>query len=444
MESENENVMKKKDIASYGGTETESTVEDKELDLYSVYELVGLGNAQYLYWVTVFLASSSINCEFLSLPVALSSQRCEWSLFAMFEVLIVSLPLVSFGLSSAVFGKISDRYGRKPVLICAQSHIFMLVVVFTVSPTKWFVLTINLAIGAVAGIGMCPLFCYGAEFAPNKYREYGVISLLAGYEVGLVAIDGLGLLLLRSAGWRLFMVMMTSPALLALILLIALPASPRYLLVIGQPAKAMRSIRWIACLNKVSLPENIRLVCFDSEQTVLGSYTTLLSASHRGTVRALCILVSCTLFVQFGLTFFLHLLFPSDYCGVSLPLSHLGCFDLRLQDFLKLTITALFGSSGTVVASLIAVRVGRLIPLRVGYAILTVTLGALCECVCLNGEVTFATTMVIKTSLGFVQAIIWIIIPECFQTIIRTTAAGIILATGKLGGTLGIGCVHLI
>ena len=127
---------------------------------------------------------------------------------------------------------------------------------------------------------------------------------------------------------------------------------------------------------------------------------------------------------------------------MSLPLSHLGCFDLRLQDFLKLTITALFGSSGTVVASLIAVRVGRLIPLRVGYAILTVTLGALC--VCLNGEVTFATTMAIKTSSGFVQAIIWIIIPECFLTNIRSTAAGIILATGKLGGTLGIGCVHLI
>ena len=58
MESENENVMKKKDIASYGGTETVSTVEDKELDLYSVYELVGVGNAQYLNWVTVFLASS--------------------------------------------------------------------------------------------------------------------------------------------------------------------------------------------------------------------------------------------------------------------------------------------------------------------------------------------------------------------------------------------------
>ena len=97
---------------------------------------------------------------------------------------------------------------------------------------------------------------------------------------------------------------------------------------------------------------------------------------------------------------------------------------------------------GVFLALPVAIHVGRLVPLRVGYAVVILTAAALF--VCLSDGLTFATTILEKLALGFVQGIIWILMPESFPTNVRSTAVGFILATGKLGAAVSVGLVYAI
>ena len=449
MQSEEDNIvecndkdsLKDKETNGYGGTENISTDQDEErkLSLNSAYELIGLGTFQYIHWATVFLASFTAHCVVTTLAIILPSLRCEWDLSTNFEALIVTIPLLSSGISSALLSKISDIYGRKPVLIFVYMSVSILVIISAASPSKWFFLSTRILLGLFNGIGKSPLVCYGIEFVESRFREYGIVVQLAANEGGMVAINGVAWLLLLTVGWRWFMVIMILPALPTLILLVILPDSPRYLAVSGKEEKASKSIQFMAKLNKADMPENIKIVCY--ENTQLGSSKELLS-THLRSIVLLCVIVTSLLFIQVGMTVFLPLLYSSAHCGTNSTLPDHGCVPLEKQDLSKLTVTSVFGLCGTFVALLIVVRVGRLIPLRAGYSALTLSMAALCFC--LDEKVTFATTVVVKAVAGFLLTILLIMTPESFPTKIRSTAGGVILATGKIGATLANASVYLL
>jgi hypothetical protein len=290
------------------------------------------------------------------------------------------------------------------------------------------------------GVGLNPSICYGVEFVKNKYRAHGnIISLLSALG-GLAAVHGMAWWFLQAVGWRWFIIIVSLPVLPAIVLLIILPGSPRYLCVSGQQEKAMQSIRFLARLNRVHLDENVRVTCY--ENVVLGSYSKLFTHSFRRSTLSLSMIFFSIIFTQFGMIIFLPLLFSSDHCGSQSGTSPHQCNDLTKEDLLKLTITSVTSLGGTALALTLANKLGRLLPTRVGSAALVLSTAALY--ICVNQSVTFATAVVLKTVAGFINAMIWIIIPENYPTNIRSTAIGFINAVGKFGGALSTGCVYLI
>ncbi|MCA0753784.1 sugar porter family MFS transporter [Paenibacillus sp. N4] len=159
----------------------------------------------------------------------------------------VSSLIIGCIVGAAVSGILSDRFGRKKVLIAA-AVLFVISSVGTALPETftWFV--IARIVGGI-GIGitstLCPL--YNAEIAPAKYRgrlvalnQLAIVSgIFLTYFVNLwISGSGDEVWAVESA-WRWMFGVGAVPGILFLVLLAFVPESPRWLIKQGRPADAL-------------------------------------------------------------------------------------------------------------------------------------------------------------------------------------------------------------
>ena len=423
----------------YGSTDqqtlSDQEFEDKELN--AIYEEIGFGPAQYLYWTLVALVSYSDFAELTLVAVILPSLRCEWGLSSTMETAIVVSMFASYGLFAMLFGKVADTYGRKTVLQWSMVLLILAAVGGALSPNVWVFLGTRLVTGACVGINLSCIICYCTEFAESKYRAYGIVVFSLAVSAGVIAVSAEAYFLLQSLGWRWLIIIVSLPALPAFILLLVLPESPRYLCVSGQQDKAMQAVRFMAKLNGKKLEENVRMICYEDE--VLGSYTKILNEDNRKSTIGLSFMYFNNIFLEYGFLVLTPLIFSSNYCGSASTPVH-KCQPLSKSNLLEITIAGSFGVLGVVTAFVLGQTVGRLKPLRVSSAILLAVVSSLF--ICINHTVTFVTVTIVKFLESYVNLTIWIMIPESFPTNIRSTAIGFINGWGKVGGVLGTGSVY--
>jgi MFS family permease len=265
------------------------------------------------------------------------------------------------------------------------------------------------------------------------------MAVILGGNFGGAVPSGVAYFTLNTVGWRWFIMIVSIPSVPALLLIFALPESPRFLCASGQQDRAIQAVRFMAKLNRRQLPENVRMTHFDDED--LGSYTMILNQDHRKSTIALSVVYFTNIFYVFGLIVLLPLLFSSDFGSASRSNTH-RCQILTDNDLLKLTIATTGSIVGVIAGFISAQYFGRLIPTRVATLINFLSLTSLL--VHVNGTFTFVTSIITQMSAGLANIIIWIMIPESFPTIIRTTATGFINSWGKIGGVLGTASVYLL
>jgi putative MFS transporter len=404
-----------------------------------IYEIIGLGPAQYLYWFLGSLVSYSDYAELTLISVILPTLRCEWDLTSTFEAAITISAYGSYALFSSLFGKVADKYGRKTVILWSTISLVLGAIGGAASPNKWAFLASRLVTGACVGINLSCILCYTTEIGESKYRSYGVLSVVMSSSIAVVVVSGVAYFALNTVGWRWFIMIVSIPSFPTLILIFALPESPRFLCASGQQDRAMQAVRFMAKLNRKEIPDNVQMTCFDDED--LGSYTMIFNKDHRKSTIALSIVYFTNIVYDFGLIVFLPLLFSSDFCGASRASSQ-KCKILSNKDLLKLTIASVGSIVGIIAGFISAQYLGRLIPARVATFLTFLSLAGLLLCV--NDTFTFVASTIAKTLASFTNIIIWIMIPESFPTIIRTTATGFVNACGKFGGVLGTSSVYLL
>ena len=423
----------------YGSTSSQPSTEVETKQLNEIYEDIGLGPTQYLYWTLVALVSYSDYAELTLLAVILPSLRCEWGLTENFEAAITISMYGSYALFAILFGKVADIYGRKTVIQWSTLVLLLAAIGGALSPNKWVFLATRLVTGACIGVNLNCIVCYGTEFAESKYRAFGVTLFVISTCFGTIAVSAEAFLFLRHVGWRWLITIVSLPAVPALVLILALPESPRFLCVSGQLDKAMRAVRIMAKINGKELKENIRMICFEEED--LGSYSKIVNQEHRKSTIALSVMYFSNIFFEFGIVVLLPLMLSSGFCGATVTPTH-KCQPLSQRDLLEITIASTFAMFGVVAAFVFGQLVGRLLPLRVSSGLLILGITGLF--ICVNHFVTLVIVIVARTLSSSANATIWIMIPESFPTNIRSTATGFINGWGKLGGVLGTGCVYLV
>jgi sugar porter (SP) family MFS transporter len=186
----------------------------------------------------------------------------EFGLGAWEQGLVVSAPTLGATIAALAAGHLSDRVGRKKVLI-AVAWLYVGSGVWSALATSYVALAMARFVGGLAFASLILAPMYVAEIAPSRHRGKMVSINQLAIVVGFSAAYFSNLLLLEAAGaesgvlaswigtdavWRWMLGAEVVPAALFLIMLHFIPESPRWLIVRGRKAEAL------AILDRVAPP----------------------------------------------------------------------------------------------------------------------------------------------------------------------------------------------
>ncbi len=223
-----------------------------------------------------------------------------------------SAALLGCILGAAVSGVLTDRFGRKPILLAA-AVLFFVSAAFSCIPPNFSVLIVARIVGGL-GVGMASVLApmYISEFSPPRIRG----RLVALYQLSIV----LGILLAYFSNWVLLNFAQNHPDALTghgwlrmvligevwrgmfgaemipcaafLLLLLLVPESPRWLAEAGRRAEAM------AILTRVAGPETARQEMTEIEQAARQEPATLAELFAPGLRRAMLVALGLSIFGQ--------------------------------------------------------------------------------------------------------------------------------------------------
>eukprot|EP00064_Thunnus_orientalis_P017537 superscaffoldBa00003755_g17621 len=206
----------KESASTSGSNKTEET-----FTLDEALEAVGFGKFQWKISLLTGLSWIGDAMEMMILSILGPQLHCEWRLPSYKVALITSVVFVGTGISSPVWGNVSDKYGRKIGLTFC----------------------------------MCWTLYYGllSAFAP-VYGWLLVLRGLAFWAIGAVFEVLLALLVMPTLGWRWLLGLSTIPMAIFVCFCFWLPESPRFDVLAGKKENAMATLTRIAKENGKALP----------------------------------------------------------------------------------------------------------------------------------------------------------------------------------------------
>jgi MFS transporter, AAHS family, 4-hydroxybenzoate transporter len=156
---------------------------------------------------------------------------------------IFSSALVGATLGAATFGPLADRFGRKTLLIVAA----VLIGIFTILTALATSVPMLIAFRMLAGLGLggaTPCFiALTSEYAPARLRAALVTVMWAAFPLGGLTGGLLNSYLIPTIGWRaIFYIGGVAPLVIAVVLLLFLPESIKFLIARGKDTDAVRRI----------------------------------------------------------------------------------------------------------------------------------------------------------------------------------------------------------
>jgi MFS family permease len=159
-------------------------------------------------------------------------------------------------LGAAVWGRLAHRIGRRAVFIGTVLNFSIATGVLAMTPDHgWVFLTI---FRFFVGFGVGGLYCVDLplvqEFMPASKRGFVGGLVTAFIPLGVLVGSILGAYLAPFVGWRGLFACGLVPALLCLLIRAWVPESPRWLVRLGRPEEARRSLAWALQVSPETLP----------------------------------------------------------------------------------------------------------------------------------------------------------------------------------------------
>lgn len=320
------------------------------------------------------------------------------------------------------YGWLADRIGRRKVFMMTVINFSLATGILAFTPENaWIFLTVfRFIIGFGAGGLYCVDLPLAQEFVPTSKR--GMVGGLVTSTVPLGILLGsvLAATMTPIVGWRGLFAIGMLPGLLTLLIRVWVPESPRWLLQMGRPEEARRSLAWALELDPADLPLSAPAPLRPSKLADLFGYPRSLAVSWITNLGA-----------QTGY-YGLHLWAPT------LLVQLLGVLPERAA-FLMIFVN-LAGFGGRIVFSILSDVIGRRISGGIfGFgAAIVLVLAALEHDVFIAGMSVF-WLLLIATNLfadgGF--AIVGPYAAEVWPSTLRTTGMGSAYGFGGVGKVIG-------
>ncbi|NXG51450.1 S22AD protein, partial [Psilopogon haemacephalus] len=325
-----------------------------------------------------------------------------------------SIYMLGLFLGSMIFGPLSDRIGRRPVILISivLQGLFGLGTAFV--PHFYVYMAFKCVVGAsVSGITMT-ILALATEWIGVSSRPKAVLGSHCCFAIGQMILAGLSY---GIRNWRLLQIAGSVPIFAFFFYFQMLPESARWLVTKGRIEEAKKVLQKAASCNKCTIPAELLEQLKPVKQTKSGSVLDLFRKKH---LRKVTLIMSCAWFVN-----------SLVYYGLSLNVTNFG-LDIYLTQLA-------FG------AVEIPARVGCIFMLqwfgrKKNQAVLLLLSGLVCLVITVIPEEQPVATTVLAiigkftASASFSTAYVYS--AELFPTVVRQTGVGLCSMAGRVSGVL--------
>ena len=183
---------------------------------------------------------------------------------------------------ASLAGRITDRYGRRRVLMAAAALFAVGALIAAGMTATWILVAARLVFGLAIGVAAVTAPLYIAEAAPLAIRGALVSTYQLAITFGILVSYLSGLVITGDGDWRAMFALGAVPGVLFLIGLIFLPESPRWLVLRGWSDKARSSLQHLRGAGTPVEPELDEIVrTARAEAGQKHSYAALLAPTIR-------------------------------------------------------------------------------------------------------------------------------------------------------------------
>ncbi|XP_041816100.1 synaptic vesicle 2-related protein [Chelmon rostratus] len=404
--------------------------------VYDALEAIGFGKFQWKICLLTGLSWIGDSMEMMILSILGPQLHCEWRLPSYKVALITSVVFVGMGLSSPIWGNVSDKYGRRVGLMICMCWTLYYGLLSSFSPVYGWLLVLRGLVGF--GIGGAPqsVTLY-SEFLPVKARGTCIMLISAFWAIGAVFEVLLALWIMPTLGWRWLLGLSTIPTAVFVCFCFWLPESPRFDVLTGRTEKAVATLTRIAKENGKALPKG-KLAAY--KQNGRGQIKDLFARQYWRTTLLLWLIWFANAFSYYGIVLLTTELFQSGHsCGVTQgakiePSCSQECKYLTSADYKDLLWTTLAEFPGLLVILVAVERIGRKWSMALCFFMFSLCILPLYACI---GRL--ALTIFIFIARAFISGgfqVAFVYTPEVFPTENRALAMGMCSAVARVGSLI--------
>jgi SP family myo-inositol transporter-like MFS transporter 13 len=173
--------------------------------------------------------------------------RKIFNLNSLWQELVVSITILGAWVLSLMAGSLSERYGRKTIILYASVIFTIGSVIMGAAWSKWILLFGRLTVGVAIGLASTVVPMYIAELAPSNIRGSLVTmnncfitigQLSAAITAGAFSYD-------HENGWRWMLAIAAIPAIIQFVGFMFMPESPRWLIRQQREQEALAALKRI-------------------------------------------------------------------------------------------------------------------------------------------------------------------------------------------------------
>ena len=334
---------------------------------------------------------------------------------------VFSASLVGLMLGALIGGPVSDRFGRRPVLLGGMVFFGVMSLLTVLAGSVNSLLVLRLLTGLGLGCVMPNAIALTSEYAPERVRSTAVMVMFCGFSLG-AALGGLAAaVLIQDFGWRsVFVAGGVLPLVAAVALWFWLPESVRFLVLNGGDKGRIATI-----MQKIDPSLAGRGVQFQAdEHRETKSPVRQLFADRRALLTSLLWVV---FFMSLMDLYFLSNWLPTVINDAGIPVSSAALITAMLQ---------VGGTVGTLVLGRVFDRVSPFLALSAIYFLAACFIAAV-------GYAGVSVTALTLTIFGAGFCIVGgqiganALAAKAYPTAIRATGVGWSLGIGRIGSVLG-------
>ena len=313
----------------------------------------------------------------------------------------------------------SDKYGRRSLILAAGIIFVIGAIVSALSPDTFILVVSRVVIGVAIGVASAVAPVYISEIAPPDIRGRLVTFFQLAVTVGILVAYLVGLAFANTEeGWRWMLGLGAIPALALVIGIVRLPASPRWLLMVGREDDARAALQRV----RTEEPEAIELEIQEIQTSMNvseGSWKDLLAPA-----------VKAALVVGIGLAILQQITGINTVIYYAPTIIQSTGIDSDFSSILASLGVGIINVVMTVVALRLLDSRGRREMLFIGVSGISLSLFLLGLAFLVGADKTYATVMAIGSLMLFVSSfaislgpIFWLLNAEIYPLSVRSKAA---------------------